>query len=838
METYQHSSLWKNAFEPRSDGLDDSRNLLATAYRDFRGRVALLLQHIQSELPSLTLHDITHVDSLWRVASEIAGPQYDLNPAEAFVLGGVFLLHDAAHCCAVFPGGLQQLQETTEWRDAAAQRGFALDTLSEGTEPFQSVLFDTLRVLHPKQARHLPFAKWSSGAGGASYHLLPHDELREAYGQLIGEIAESHWRHPHELEPFAHQVITAPVCLCPAKWAIDKLKVAVLLRTADAAHIDAKRAPRLLMLMNQPQSISREHWTFQARLHQPTCDTTRDELLFTGNPFPQEELAAWWLAFDAACLANKELTSADMLLRDNHRPRLAARSVAGLHSPDSFAKYVPTQGWHPVDTSIKITDIKTLVERFGGEKLYGDKPSVALRELLQNAVDAVHACRSLKGLGSTEGEIEIALEEVSEGYWLHVTDTGIGMSRYVLTDVLLDFGRSLWCSAELRGEWGGLAASGFDAIGQFGIGFFAVFMLGEQVKVVTRRYEPKESEAPQWLLEFSNGTKQRPVLRVPSAAERLTRHGTRVSVLISSEKLQGLCETECYNSPAITFTQACVQLVPAVDVTLYTKNSGEVRQCAIQANDWLTIPPLDLVRMIHPRRFLNDETVDNFGPWSHFSVIKNEKGLPIGRCAVYPFSLFVPRFGIGVSKGLYAGTVEGIAGIIMSKPQSDLARTEAIPDISLSALQEWAEDQKNLLLEQAMLDAKQSAWLAHFGASHSGLIVGGFRGKELSYEQLVTALRKLNEITIDFIQDQFYSKDKISNECLLIVPDIFSIEKWLDHIEDYSNSRKNWSLESAIECALTEAWRNVEWSEDKSKRLMITFKKRRFARRKQVDTNE
>lgn len=156
---YEQSSLWKTAFSHQGDGLDGQRDLVAQAYRDFRGRVELLLQQIQSELPTLTVHDITHVDALWRVASTIAGPAYPLNPAEALVLGGAFLLHDAAHCRAAYPGGLSALRATTEWKDAAAQKGFVETALVEGTPEFKDVLFDTLRVLHPRQARQLPFTK-------------------------------------------------------------------------------------------------------------------------------------------------------------------------------------------------------------------------------------------------------------------------------------------------------------------------------------------------------------------------------------------------------------------------------------------------------------------------------------------------------------------------------------------------------------------------------------------------------------------------------------------------------------------------------------------------------
>lgn len=831
MGHYEQTSLWKNAFDPKNDGLDEPRFKLKSAYQEFRARVEILLQQIHKELPALTRHDITHVDSLWRVASEIAGPDFDLNPAEAFVLGGAFLLHDAAHCRAAFSNGLQELQLTTEWKDSAAYHGFTPEMLIEGSEPFQTVLFDTLRRLHPQRAKDLPLAQWPSGDNGAKMYLLPHDELRDAYGHEIGEIAESHWRHPHELEMLAGIRPTAPVCLAPANWIIDMLKLAVLLRTADAAHVDANRAPRFLMNMTQPQGISKEHWRFQARLRQPTCFPERNELVISGNPFPECELSAWWLAYDAACLANKELMAADRLLMDSHRTqRLAARSITDAHSPEAFSKHVPTNGWSPVNTNIKITNVKKLVEHFGGAKLYGTDPSAALRELLQNAVDAVHACRKLRGLGTNEGEVEVALEEASGGYWLNVTDTGIGMSRYVLTEVLLDFGHSFWRSTDVHGEWSGLASSGFEAIGQFGIGFYSVFMLGEQVKVVTKRYELKSGEADQWLLSFADGVNKRPILREPVGQERLKRHGTRVSVFICQEVLNNLCKKQKVwlnkeESLPISFTQACARLAPALDMNLYVKSGNEERQLVVHANDWLSIPSIDLFRRISPG-YLESTPTDQTGFWSYISEINNDSGVIVGRCTVRPFSHYDPKYGIGVVKGLLAGTIAGVAGIIFSKPQSDLARKEAIPDISLTAIQSWAENQKKLLLSSEKLGASHSALLAHFGASHNGLKVGEIDREEIYLEDFIGIIRGLNEVivhdgTISFdeyededISPKDFEEDFQILENVLETPQLRYLVGWLEQINNGTFSCDTWSLEYAIQAAFETAWGEVQWDEE------------------------
>lgn len=849
MSDYRQSTLWKTAFLEHDDGLKEQRNKLATAYDEFRERVKSLVGQIHKDMPDLTVHDISHIDALWWTASEIAGEGYPLNPAEAFVLGGAFLLHDAAHCIAAYPGGIEEIRALPEWREFAARSGVMAEDLTPGTLAFQLVLFDVLRVMHPKQARKLAKLSWQAPGDAIPLYLLPHDELRAAYGDAIGQVAESHWWSPHELEALNYSRITAPACLHPSPWVVDPFKLAVLLRTADAAHIDSLRAPRFLFALVQPGGSSLSHWQFQNRMNQikRDPDPARQDLRISSSPFPVGEQEAWWLAYDAACLIDKELRAADRLLLDHQRPRLAVCTLSAAHSPENFARTVPADGWQPVDANIKISDVKSLVDRFGGEKLYGENPVAALRELLQNAIDAVCACRKLGGLGEEEGEIEVAVEDAGEGYWLHVTDTGIGMSRYVLTEVLLDFGRSLWRSPDLRGEWSDLLTSGFEAIGQFGIGFFSVFMLGEQVRVSTRRYDTKDGESNQWLLEFPSGTGKRPILRKPDANERLLRHGTRVSVLISKQKYSDLCpeiNSWLKESPRMTFAQACAWLAPAVNIDLYVREDGKGRQRVVKANDWLVLEAVDLLRRIAPGSFANVDTT-KFGLWSYLAPLYRETGSIAGRCAVLPTNHFFVsgRLGVGVVKGLRAGEVEGLAGIVFAQQQSDLARKTAIPDFSLADLQKWAEGEKHLLFgqpwpseddplkllltisssPQIKIDDDLSGILATYGASHSGLIIGRLGDEDVSVEELVAQASCLSELMVqegevehdddddvlprDF-RDSFEPNLALLELCKTREPD------WLKRMDGGSISRDTWSLEAALEEALKQAWGEVEWHEE------------------------
>jgi hypothetical protein len=135
-----------------------------------------LVGEIGRLLPDLTVHDITHLDGLWRVADQIAGPDYPLNPAEAFVLGGAFLLHDAAHVLAAYEDGLAGVKRSIEWRDLIAQN-FEDNEPAPGSPEERLALFQVLRHLHAKQARQLAKLSWIVPSTGEKVYLLEHFEL-------------------------------------------------------------------------------------------------------------------------------------------------------------------------------------------------------------------------------------------------------------------------------------------------------------------------------------------------------------------------------------------------------------------------------------------------------------------------------------------------------------------------------------------------------------------------------------------------------------------------------------------------------------------------------------
>ena len=695
MGDFTHTKLWQITLAPQ--GHDDSeaitRERLRTTYLRFRGRVELLAGEIARDLPDYTIHDVTHLDALWELADLITGSDFPLTPAEAFVLGGAFLIHDLGMGLAAYPNGIEDLNKEPLWNDVVTSllkeklgRLPSKDELINPDSEIQKQATDqVLRNLHARHAERLALTEWHDREEDTQYHLIEDPEFQKLYGPIIGKIAHSHWWSVDKLRQEFQTKLGAPAGF-PSEWVVDPLKLACILRVADASHLDALRAPGFLRALRKPTGDSKKHWIFQEKLNQPMLEA--DRLVYTsGSPFSIEDASSWWLCFDALRSADRELREVDALLADADRPRLAARGVAGVEEPERLIKFIATKDWLPIDTRIKVSNVASLIRNLGGEQLYGNDKTVPLRELIQNALDAVRARRLIEGRPIDWGEVIVRQGKDSDEYWIEVEDNGVGMSADVLKGPFLDFGISFWDSELMYEEFPGLSAKGFQSTGKYGIGFFSVFMWGKRVRVITRRYDVAQQDT--YVLEFSSGVDSRPLLRNAQDGEILRDGGTRVRVWL--KELSDVLEL--HDRP-YQLQDICAWLCPSIDVDFYVEIEGEERKKVISASDWITMDGRDLLERIE--LFSDNEPFVYYAEAlrNNLRILKNSTGELVGRACISKTDLL--NYGVVTVGGLRVCSLGGISGILVGMPTT-AARNEAKPVVECDKLSSWASEQSDLV---------------------------------------------------------------------------------------------------------------------------------------------
>ena len=246
-----------------------------------------------------------------------------------------------------------------------------------------------------------------------------------------------------------------------------------------------------------------------------------------------------------------------------------------------LARYIRTKGWEPTNSNVHVSDAAALVSRLGGEQLYGTTTSIerlkiALRELIQNAADAITA-RRLIGESNFRGNIRIRLlkRQVEGRDVLIVDDDGVGMSPKTLSEDLLDFGKSFWASDRASSEFPGLQAAKHSPIGRYGIGFFSIFMAGVSVRVFSRRFDGGLETVR--CLSFDKGLSLRPTLSDQRPTDFGMDVSTRVELVL---KPNASVEPDRIEIPSgvsgqpsfhVPFNQYVAALVCGIDVPITLK---------------------------------------------------------------------------------------------------------------------------------------------------------------------------------------------------------------------------------------------------------------------------
>ncbi len=130
--------------------------------------------------------------------------------------------------------------------------------------------------------------------------------------------------------------------------------------------------------------------------------------------------------------------------------------------------------------------------------LYTDR-EIFLRELISNASDALHRVQfemlTNQDVLDPDAELAIHVDVDEKAGTITISDTGIGMTREELIENLGTIAHS-GVMAFLKELEEGQQVD--DLIGQFGVGFYSVFMVADEVRVTSRSYRPN-AQAWTWI---------------------------------------------------------------------------------------------------------------------------------------------------------------------------------------------------------------------------------------------------------------------------------------------------------------------------------------------------
>lgn len=358
--------------------------------------------------------------------------------------------------------------------------------------------------------------------------------------------------------------------------------LAAILRIADVLEFDPERTPDVILRHRAIPAGSRIYWSKDHSVSFNLDKQQRRMLLSARTPNAAVHHAvlktAEMVDAELACCSTLEQEGAYRLGKISNRDYYEWPWAAKL-GVDVVAR---DQSFTYIDGAFR-PNVSRILTLLSGTSLYGN-PFAAIRELLQNATDAVREQIAHERLERPDAKnpaiatalgalhkIRLTVEKRGEEVWLRCSDDGVGMTKDIIERHLLVSGsgtRSDVRALERRAQ-----AQGFSTgrTGQFGIGLLSYFMIGDRVEITSRRSaEAGDVDASAWHFVTEGVGTFGQLQRASRSAK-----GTEVSIRIKAE----IVADDDFYSSVLGYVKHVLRRVPCHIEVADASGGGKTWQC-------------------------------------------------------------------------------------------------------------------------------------------------------------------------------------------------------------------------------------------------------------------
>lgn len=445
---------------------------LPTSFLDAVGKICehgvTLSKDIIRFFPTFTLHDETHIANVCNWMIRLLGNQKgELSASEAALLVMSACCHDIGMSVSVDQEkALTSNTESIAWKEYFRNHLREDEEFSETKTISAKMLRNFIRTNHHKRiSEQISTSSWPP-------------ELKEQgiTRQIFVDLCQSHGESLEDLK-------------VPKQNNYDLRLCAVLLRLSDILDFDSSRAPADLFKHlglehpeNFEQAVSQTEW---AKNRSGVFGEVSNDII----PFTASFTS---LQLECEVQSYLEWVQQELDASNEYMSRFSGRwqtlALPRKISTDSIERMGYRLGkFHLTMDQDRVLELLT------GRNLYSD-PGVFVRELLQNAIDAIHTRSILDpSFQKKDGKITVRTWMDNEGYsWFRIEDNGTGMDENIIINYFLKVGRSYYSSDDFRADkrhYG--RGSDYTPISRFGIGILSCFMSDPEhnlLEVSTKRY--------------------------------------------------------------------------------------------------------------------------------------------------------------------------------------------------------------------------------------------------------------------------------------------------------------------------------------------------------------